>query len=89
MSEAKETINAVDVAKRLKYEYYSYIAPLYADWRNGMKFKQEVEMTIDNHVKALLKYCIMIEWNEGIIICEREIARRGLHVEDNEERFDL
>ena len=36
-----------------------------------------------------LNACIAEEWGEGIVIVEQEIARRGLHVEDNEGRFEL
>lgn len=28
-------------------------------------------------------------WNEGVLICEAEIARRGLHIDDVGKRFEL
>ena len=36
-----------------------------------------------------LNACIAEEWGEGVVIVEQEIARRGLHGEDNEGRFEL
>ena len=28
-------------------------------------------------------------WNEGVLLCEAEIARRGLHIDDVGKRFEL
>lgn len=36
-----------------------------------------------------LNACIAEEWGEGVAIVQQEIARRGLHVENNEGRFEL
>lgn len=33
--------------------------------------------------------CIKEEWNEGILICEREITKRGLNKVGVKERFEL
>ena len=33
--------------------------------------------------------CIKEEWNEGVLICEREIAKRGLNKVEVKERFEL
>lgn len=50
------------------------------------------EMLIYYNNEAILNAlnaCIDEEWGEGVAIVEQEIARRGLHVEDNEGRFEL
>lgn len=84
-----EELDIFDADKELKAKYYSYIAPLYVDMRDDIRFQYEIELTIDSQVKSLLKYCIMSEWNEGVLICEKEIERRGLHIDDPKKRFDL
>lgn len=43
----------------------------------------------DRSVYNALSACIAEEWGEGIVIMEQEIAHRGLHVENNEGRFEL
>lgn len=40
-------------------------------------------------VKSTLLLCSATEWNEGVLICEKEIERRGLHIDDNNKRFSL
>ena len=40
-------------------------------------------------IEAVMDLCLKYEWYEGVLICEREIAQQGLHVENNVERFDL
>jgi hypothetical protein len=53
------------------------------------KFEYQLEQYDDTTVLLSLNACIAEEWGEGVAIVEREIARRGLHVEDVERRFDL
>lgn len=75
-------------------EYYSCVYDLPLDLAGLVCTKparfEEMLMYYDNEtVLNALNACIDEEWGEGVVIVEQEIARRGLHVEDNEERFEL
>ena len=51
---------------------------------------EEILIFYNNEVILnVLNACIAEEWGEGVVIVQQEIARRGLHVEDNEGRFEL
>lgn len=57
---------------------------------NSELFMKGLKDADDNSLFDIIKYCSETRaWNEGVLLCEREIARRGLHVTDNEKRFDL
>lgn len=52
-------------------------------------FEVRIQNFPDDCIMKFLKKCIDNEWTEGTLLCEREIARRGLHITDNERRFEL
>lgn len=53
------------------------------------RFEEMLIYYNDETILNALNACIAEEWGEGIAIVEQEIARRGLHVKDNEGRFEL
>jgi len=52
-------------------------------------FEARIQNFPDDCIMRFMKKCIDNEWTEGTLLCEREIARRGLHITDNERRFEL
>ena len=57
--------------------------------RNGKELELVLLHRPDETVKSTLLLCSAAEWNEGVLICEKEIERRGLHTKDNSKRFSL
>jgi hypothetical protein len=54
------------------------------------KFDAELKKLDVSELRDLIDYLAGIgSWNEGILLCEAEIARRGLHIDDVEKRFEL
>lgn len=53
------------------------------------KFEEMLIYYNNETILNALNACIAEEWGEGIVIVEQEIARRGLHVENNEGRLEL
>lgn len=72
----------------LKYDIPDTLAILIR-YKKAAGFEYELEQYDDTSVLFSLTACIAEEWGEGIVIVEHEIACRGLHVENNEERFEL
>lgn len=57
---------------------------------NSALFEDELSSKIaDKELYLCLEYCSKQEWNEGILICEREIDKRGLNKVEVKERFEL
>ena len=67
----------------------SFFSAVLIRYKEAAEFEYELEQYDDTSVLLSLKACIAEEWGEGVAIVEQEIARRGLHVEDNEGRFEL
>lgn len=58
--------------------------------KNGERLELLLLHRPDETVKSTLLLCLAIEWAEGILIVEREIARRGLNAERPQAgRFEL
>jgi hypothetical protein len=57
--------------------------------QNGKKLELLLLHRPDETVKSTLLLCSAVEWTEGVLIVEREIARRGLNTKTTEERFKL
>lgn len=72
----------------LKYDLPNTLAILIRH-KKAVGFEYELEQNSDTSVLSSLNACIAEKWGEGVAIVEHEIARRGLHVEDNEGRFEL
>lgn len=54
------------------------------------KFDAELKKLDVSGLRDLIDYLAGIgSWNEGVLLCEAEIARRGLHIDDVEKRFEL
>ena len=57
---------------------------------NAEKFDAELKKLDVSELRDLIDYLAGIgSWNEGILLCEAEIARRGLHIDDVRKRFEL
>lgn len=72
----------------IKYDIPYFLA-LQIQYKTAAGFKFGLEQYDDASVLLSLNACIAEEWGEGVAIVEHEIARRGLHVEGNEGRFEL
>jgi hypothetical protein len=72
----------------IKYDIPYFLAILIRR-KEAAGFEYELEQYDDTSVYNALNACIAEEWGEGVVIVEQEIARRGLHIEDNEGRFEL
>ena len=72
----------------IKYDIPYFLA-IQIRYKTAAGFKYGLEQYDDTSVLLSLTACIAEEWGEGVAIVEQEIARRGLHVEDNEGRFEL
>lgn len=57
--------------------------------QNGERLALLLIQRPDETVQSTLLLCLAVEWNEGTIICEKEIERRGLHIKNSSERFSL
>lgn len=61
-----------------------------ANARCNLALSVMVKSLTDNDLLWIFcNHIMQSDWRDGLSICEREIARRGLHVKDNTERFDL
>lgn len=72
----------------IKYNIPYFLAVLIR-FKEAAGFEYELDLYDDESVFLSLNACIAEEWGEGVAIVEHEIARRGVHVENNEERFKL
>lgn len=52
-------------------------------------YEEGIKKNTDEEVFEGLKLCIDWGWEQGILICEREITRRGLNQQEPKERFIL
>lgn len=67
-----------------------FITVRYMEDKNAELYEAALTNLSDDDIKTFFLYfAVPSNWNEGILLCEREIARRGLHVEDNERRIKL
>lgn len=57
--------------------------------RDGQHFEKIVRKIPDDFVPMAFSRAQVNGWNEGVLICEKEIARRGLNNTKSEERFTL
>jgi hypothetical protein len=57
--------------------------------QNGKRLALLLLQRPNETVKSTLSLCSATEWNESVLICEKEIERRGLHVDNPKERFEL
>ena len=77
-------------ANRIMIKYnIPYFLALQIRYKTAAGFEYGLKLFDDTSVLLSLNACIAEEWGEGAAIVEQEIARRGLHVEDNERRFEL
>lgn len=82
--------NMLFPANRIAIKYnIPYFLALQIRYKTAAGFKHGLKLSDDTSVLLSLNACIAEEWGEGVAIVEHEIARRGLHVEDNEGRFEL
>ena len=72
----------------IKYDI-PYCLAVLVRYKTAVGFEYELDRHDDTTVLLSLNACIAEEWGEGVAIVEHEMARRGLHVEDNEGRFEL
>ena len=77
-----------------KEYYYSYKYDLPLDLAGFVctkpaRFEEMLIYYNNEDVLNALNACIAEKWGEGVAIVEHEIARRGLHVEGKEGRFEL
>lgn len=61
---------------------------IFAD-RNAEILENQLLYRPDKTVLSLLSLCSSADWTEGVLICEREIARRGLNQQEPKERMAL
>lgn len=63
------------------------------DWvvinRNAAELDELVKTMSDTGLRTLLEWIIRIDWTEGCLIVEKEIAERGLNSDSVDNRFDL
>lgn len=45
--------------------------------QDGERFSKDIKSLNNRQLYEYLDDCIEFEWNEGILICEKEIERRG------------
>lgn len=57
--------------------------------RDGQHFEKIVRKIPDDFVPMAFSRSKLVGWNEGVLICEKEIARRGLNIFTPKERFEL
>lgn len=57
--------------------------------RNAKMLSESIKSLPDDRIRLLLEWTIHIDWGEGNIILQREIAKRGLHSESSGDRFEL
>jgi hypothetical protein len=77
-------------AWKIAHEYsISFGMAMFICRKESERFEELFYYNDDKIIQTVLTACIAEEWGEGVAIVEQEIARRGLHVEDNEGRFEL
>lgn len=80
----------ISLSQRIAIKYgIPYFLAFQIRYKGAAGFKYGLKCYDDASVLLSLNACIAEEWGEGVVIAEQEIARRGLHVEDNERRFEL
>lgn len=84
----EKTIISLSERMAIKYSIPYFLA-LQIRYKTAAGFEHGLELYDDASVLLSLNACIAEEWGEGVAIVEQEIARRGLHVEDNGRRFEL
>jgi hypothetical protein len=84
----EKTIISLSGRIAIKYDIPYFLA-LQIRYKTAAGFEYGLKLYDDTSVLLSLAACIAEEWGEGVAIVEHEIARRGLHVEDNEGRFEL
>lgn len=57
--------------------------------KHGEMFEKYIHEMHEDFLPFAFEASLASKWNEGVLILEREIARRGLHITDNERRFEL
>lgn len=78
-----------DTPVRVSYNNKTYILASILE-ENSSLFEHELSTYVDNEeLYFCLEYCGIRQWNEGILICEREIDKRGLNKVEVKERFEL
>lgn len=78
-----------DTPIRFSYDNKTYALASILE-ENSSLFEHELSTYVDNEeLYFCLEYCGTQHWNEGVLICEREIAKRGLNREGVKERFEL
>ena len=79
-----------DTPARVSYDNKTYILVSLLEEDSSL-FEHELSTYVDNEeLYFCLEYCGVQQWNEGILICEREIAKRELNKESVVvERFEL
>lgn len=78
-----------DTPIRASYDNKTYILASILE-ENSSLFEHELSTYVDNkELYFCLEYCGIQQWNEGVLICEREIAKRKLNEVPNDKRFEL
>lgn len=78
-----------DTPTRFSYDNKTYILASILE-ENSSLFEHELSTYVDNEeLYFCLEYCGIQQWNEGVLICEREITKRGLNKVPNDKRFEL
>lgn len=78
-----------DTPIRASYDNKTYILASILE-ENSSLFEHELSTYVDNEeLYFCLEYCGIQQWNEGVLICEREIAKRGLNNTSVKTRFLL
>lgn len=68
-----------DTSARVSYDNKTYILVSLLKEDSSL-FEHELSTYVDNEeLYFCLKYCGIQQWNEGVLICEREIAKRELN----------
>lgn len=85
------TFVGFDTPKRLSFNGMTFILISLLS-EDSVQFERDLSNCIDVNNEELyfcLEYCGIQQWNEGVLICEREIAKRGLNKVEVKERFEL
>lgn len=83
------TFVGFDTPPRVSYDNKTYILASLLE-ENSNLFERELSTYVDNEeLYFCLEYCGIQQWNEGVLICEREIAKRGLNNTSVKTRFSL
>lgn len=83
------TFVGFDTPPRVSYDNKTYILASLLE-ENSNLFERELSTYVDNEeLYFCLEYCGIQQWNEGVLICERKIAKRGLNNTSVKTRFSL